>query len=183
MRTPVLMLLLLVTLAGAASAQQVVRRGELETSYQLILEDGQPYLLIHLANLGRRSLEVDFPAGLPLVGKAEPCLPVVLGRPVRGQLSPGQRVRVKVEALSLSLYPHHPGPYELPPAPAYEDESVLIFRTVSRIWDLSGEGRLQGTALKMSRLATYALSGHVPPEEVRAMATEAEWAELQRLLP
>ncbi len=173
---------LLVLLGSAILAQQVPRRGELDIRYQLVLEERGPYLLIDLHNRGARMLDIELPAGLPLLGQREPCQPVVLARPIRGRMSSGQKVRVKVEALSLSLSPHHPGPYELPPAPPQEDRFVRIARAVHTIWELSQAKQLKGTALKLSRLAAYALGEEVPLEQVRSMATPAEWNQLQQIL-
>lgn len=97
-------------------------------------------------------------------------------------MSAGQKLRVKVEALSLSLAPHHPGPYELPPAPQREDRFVRIARAVNTIWDMSEAKRLTGTPLKLSRLATYALGEEMSLDQVRPMASQAEWEQLQLIL-
>lgn len=168
-------------LALPASAEQVLTRGEVTRSYQLVLEGGSPYIVVGLVNHGKRNVLIEIPAGVPLLGEREPCLPVLLGRPVNQRLAPGARASVKVEALSLSFHPHHPGPYRMPLTPAYEDEYVRAGLAVNRIWQRASARDLQGDPSKLSQLAAYLLGGQVPDAEaeVRRRATETEWKELQ----
>jgi hypothetical protein len=171
----------LLLLGLPVTAEQVLTRGEVTRSYQLVLEGGTPYIVVGLVNHGKRNVLIEIPAGVPLLGEREPCLPVLVGRPVNQHLAPGARASVKVEALSLSLYPHHPGPYRLPPAPAYEDEYVRAGLAVNRIWQRASARDLQSNPVKLSQLAAYLIGEQVPnaEAEVRSRATETEWKELQ----
>lgn len=184
MRRLLLFFLCLVILAPPVSAEQVLRRGEVTRSYRLVLEGGIPYVVVGLVNHGKRTVLIEIPAGVPLLGEREPCLPVLLGRPVNQRLAPGTQASVKVEALSLSLYPHHPGSYQLPPPPAYEDEYVRAGLAVNRIWQRSSAGKLRSNPVKLSQLAAYLLGEQVPnaEAEVRRRATDSEWKELQDFL-
>ena len=171
-------------LALPVTAEQVLTRGEVTRSYRLVLEGGTPYIVVGLVNHGKRSVLIEIPAGVPLLGEREPCLPVLVGRPVNQRLAPGARASVKVEALSLSLYPHHPGPYRMPRTPAYEDEYVRAGLAVNRIWQRASARDLQSNPVKLSQLAAYLLGEQVPnaEAEVRRRATETEWKELQGFL-
>jgi hypothetical protein len=131
----------------------------------------------------QRTVPVEIPAGVPLLGQREPCLPVILGRAVKVQLPPGGRTEVRVEALSLSLYPHTPGTYEIAePAPGEDDEYVKAARAVHQVWTRTAAGQLRSQPLKLAQLAVFANSGHVSAQDIRSMASDSEWQELQGLL-
>ena len=173
-------LILLVCLVSPLWAQEVVKRGEVLRSYEVVLEGQQPYLVCSFTNRGSRTLELGVPAGALFVGQREPCLPVVSGRAANLRLGPGQSRSVRLEALSLSAYPHTPGLYSMAPAPSYEDEYVRAGAAVNRIWKAGAS--LRSDPLRLAQLAVFLLGEQMPPEEVRARASVEEWGELQTVL-
>lgn len=175
-------LILLVCLVSPLWAQEVVKRGEVLRSYEVVLEGQQPYLVCSFTNRGSRTLELGVPAGVLFVGQREPCLPVLSGRAVSLRLGPGQSRSVRIQALSLSAFPHTPGPYSMAPAPTYEDEYVRAGAAVNRVWKKNASGSLRADPLRLAQLAVFLLGEQMPAEQVRSLASPDEWAQLQTVL-
>ncbi len=173
-------LILVLCLVSPLWAQEVVKRGEVLRRYELVLEGQQPYLVCSFTNRGSRTLELGVPAGVLFVGQREPCLPVVSGRSASLRLGPGQSRSVRLEALSLSTFPHTPGLYSMAPAPTYEDEYVRAGAAVNRIWKTAAG--LRSDPLRLAQLAVFLLGEQMPPDQVRGRASAEEWAELQTVI-
>lgn len=175
MRT-VLFILLLLALPGYA--QQVAHRGELTTRWEVRSKRDLPYLAVSFSNQSSRVLSLRFPAGMHLVADREPCLPVLLGKNISVDIPPGKTVEVLAPAVRLSLYPHPTGTYHIAPRPMYDDEIVKAARAVFRIQ----QSQVRSDPLRLSQLAALSIIGYTPLEEVRKLATEEEWTELQAYL-
>jgi|GEM_PF-586254 len=160
MRAWARVLFLAILLTGLVPAQ-VVRRGQLVSSYALLIENSQVYLTGTFVNRGTTPIEIDIPAGVRMIGKREPCLPALLGRSMTCRLPGGSSKTLKVEALSLSLYPHTAGPYEMDrPDP----EGVSLGRNIQQIWARNRRSPLRNSPLRLCQAAAYRDSGQSPAE-------------------
>lgn len=169
----VLLIVLLLTLP--TFAQQVVQRGELTTRWEVRNKQDLPYLAVSFSNHSSRALSLQLPAGMHLIGDREPCLPVLLGKNLSVDIPPGKTIEVVAPAIRMSLYPHPPGTYHIAPRPMYDDEIVKAARTVYRIQ----QSQVRSDPLRLSQLAALYIIGYTPSEEIRKLATQAEWTELQ----
>jgi hypothetical protein len=135
---------------------QVVHAGELEASFHLEIQKGQPLLVASLRNLTGADIPFYIPAGVRFNGLKEPCLPVVLGQDVQVNVPPHGKVKVATVALSLSFFPHTPGNYEicLP-----DRDSRLMCSQVQKVWTQAHRSALRASPIRLSQLVVYIGAG------------------------
>lgn len=157
---------------------QVLQEGDLSATFDLQTEGGKPIILATFFNMTDKPMSLFLPAGVTLIGKAEPCLPVALGRDIKLTLSPGEYTERKVEALSFSFHPHTAGGYEVA---VPDDDSRALCLVVQKIWRRYNQGGLVGSPLRLTQLAVYVAKG-ATLQQVHPTFSEAEVHEAARIL-
>jgi hypothetical protein len=149
----VLLMVLLTTVAGA----RVPRDGELTYSFRLTLENGLPYISATLQNHTSAPMEFELPAGLRLNGRHEPCLPVVVGQDVQFKMAPGEAKTLKFQALSLYIFKHTEGEYEV--ASFMDSDELALSGKLQDVWSLHYRNQLSEDPFRVCQLMVYLHNG------------------------
>lgn len=95
------------------------------------------------------------------------------------QSRPGASKTIKVEALSLSLYPHTAGPYTLDRP---DEESAKLGRRVYLLWKRHQKSPLRNSPIRLSQAAVYLETGQ-ERAAIQKMFSADELRELQEISP
>lgn len=166
-------------LAAAPAWGQVIPRGQLRASYQLVLENSQAYLVGTFQNLGKSPLVLEIPAGVRFLGQREPCNPTVIARDMTCNLAPGANQTIKVEALYLSFYPHTAGPYHMDRP---DEESARLGRRVYLIWKRHKKSPFRNSPIRLIQAAVYLENGE-DRTAIQKRFSGDELRELQEVSP
>lgn len=157
---------------------QVLQEGDLSATFDLQTEGGRPYIMATFFNMTEQPMSLFLPAGVTLVGKVEPCLPVALASDLKLSLRPGEYTETKIEALSFSFHPHTAGGYEVG---FPDDESRALCIVVQKIWRRYYKGDLVGSPVRLAQLVVYVAKG-ATLQQVHPAFTKDEIDEAARVL-
>ena len=158
---------------GTVASAQVIHQGDLGAAFHLRLEGNTPFIVASLQNKSSSPIALWMPAGLRLHGTVEPSLPVLLGRDIKVNIPPGGSRTLKVEALSLSFYPHTAGRYEV----SFPDEdSLYMSKKIQKVWKAKRQSRLSHSPLRLSQAIAY-VGSNANKVKIRKAFSEAELRE------